>query len=129
MTDSTDETMTPAQAADELAAQSQEMGLYDEPEDRATPKLDGLPDPEVMNAAVERRKRRYEDEVVGPDGETRAEMRKVLLRHLDRLRTESVDAANRGEIDHKRLPDVLLRIHREQAALLGLNVAQYTVPW
>lgn len=76
----------------------------------------------------DQQRRAYEDEVVGPNGGTRAEMRNDVLRRLDALATAAEIAQARGEIAWLEGFKLRLQIHDRRCALLGLGTSMGS-PW
>jgi len=67
----------------------------------------------------------FDEQVVGPDGETRAEARALTLKGLEEFRDEVIEAQRNGRIDQMAAFRMRLQIHREKCALVGLGIATY----
>ena len=68
-------------------------------------------------------RRQWGNEVVGPDGESRAEARALILESLVDFRDDVIAAQDEGLIEPMQGFELRLRIHRERCALLGLGTA------
>lgn len=77
------------------------------------PPLPVRPDPEES-------RRRFEDEPVGPNDETRAQMRQYLLRRLDKLEEAVESRWLDGTLEAETALKLRLRVHTQRCSLLGL---------
>lgn len=82
--------------------------------DQAVEALDQCATPPAYDP--EQHRRAYEDQVVGPNSETRAQMRQIMLRRLDDL--DDVLARRTTDMEAVKLR---LRVHQQRCALLGLG--------
>ena len=67
----------------------------------------------------------FDEQVVGPDGETRGQARTLILKGLEEFRDEVIEAQRNGRIDQMAAFRMRLQIHREKCALVGLGIATY----
>lgn len=76
----------------------------------------------------EARRNAYEDQIVGPHGETRAQMRVKMLGQLDDLEEFVTARWQEGTLESEDAVRLSLRIHRERCGLLGIP-AGVGEPW